>query len=315
MRRSASHLLWVLVLAVCAGCSIDRWAVDQVVGIVSGGGEGTTFTGDDDPELIADALPFAMKMYESLLETAPDNEELLLITGQMFAMYAFAFVQSPAEMLPDTQFDEKKQMLQRAKRLYLRGRGYLLRALELRHPGFGQLLQEDRIEEALDNAAEADLAYLYWAAASWLGAFSVDNFDLTLLVDVPKPVAMVTRVIELDDTYADGGAHDILLAYYGALPASLGGSEEMARYHFRRSVELSGGTSAGPYVGLATTVCVAKQDVREFTELLQRALAIGIDENPSNRLANTLAQRKAGWLLQNIDLFFLLPEQAVGPEG
>ena len=288
------------------GCSINKWAVDQVAGILTAEGEGTVFTGDDDPELIGEALPFAMKMYEALLETSPGNAKLLLTTGQMFAMYAFAFVQSPADMLPDTEFDRKKELLVRAKRLYLRGRGYLFDALEIRHPGFRQLLLENRTEEALQATDIEDVPYLYWTAASWLGAFSVDAFDLTFLMELPSPVGMVTRVLELDEGY--GAAHELLLTYYGSVPSYLGGSEEKARYHFQRSVELSGQTSAGPYVGLATTVCVANQDIEEFRELLAKALSIDVDQNPQNRLANILSQRKAIWLLDNVDMYFLVTD-------
>jgi len=85
----------------------------------------------------------------------------------------------------------------------------------------------------------------------------------------------------------------------------MGGSEEKARYHFNKAVELSRGLTASPYVALASTVSVGSQNGKEFTELLNRALAIDVSKKTGNRLANIIAQRKARWLLDHIDDKFL----------
>ena len=79
----------------------------------------------------------------------------------------------------------------------------------------------------------------------------------------------------------------------------MGGSEEKARYHFKKAVELSKGLTASPYVALASTVSVSNQNVKEFTELLNKALAIDVSKKTGNRLANIIAQRKARWLLDH----------------
>jgi len=79
-----------------------------------------------------------------------------------------------------------------------------------------------------------------------------------------------------------------------ALPEELGGSAARARQHFDRAIELSKGQSAGPYVTLATAVALPAQDRAEFERLLNLALAIDVDLHPGWRLANVLAQRRAG---------------------
>lgn len=298
-------LVLLIVLLFAFACAIDKWAVDQVAHILTSEGGSSVFTAEDDPELVADALPFALKLYESLLETTPENVNLLLTTGQGFTMYAFAFVQTPADYLPDAEFETKMEMLGRAKRLFLRGRNYILKGLEIRRPGFMTYLQENDIDAAMALVTEADIDFLYWGALAWMGAFTTDSFDLTLLIDLPKPIAMLSKVLEFDDTYADGGAHDIFISYYGSLPVTAGGSEEKARFHFKKSVEISQGRSAAPYLNLATTVSVAKQDLAEFRDLLEYVLALDVDLYPENRLANILSQEKAQWLLEHIDLFFI----------
>ena len=68
---------------------------------------------------------------------------------------------------------------------------------------------------------------------------------------------------------------------------------------------LSAGKRAAPYLSFAETVSVGSQDRREFEEMLRRALAIDPDAVPELRLANTVSQRRAAWLLARADELFL----------
>jgi predicted anti-sigma-YlaC factor YlaD len=141
-----------------------------------------------------------------------------------------------------------------------------------------------------------------------MGAFTTDKFDMKLALDMPKAVAFMNHLLKIKDTFGNGSVHDFFISYYGSMPASMGGSEEKSRKHFARSIELSKDESVGPYVALATSVCVSTQNVDEFRELLNKALAIDVDKNISNRLANTISQNKAQWLLSHIDTFFLIDD-------
>jgi len=307
MRARFAFPAAALVLLAAGGCSLQRLAVNAVAGMLSGAGSSTVFTGEEDPELVADALPFAMKLYESLLAQTPENTELLLATGSMFAMYANAFVQTPAGMLPETEYPRRLEALARAKGLYLRGRDYCLKALELRHPGLRALLESDD-PAALEETGAEDLPYLYWAAASWMGAFSAEPFDMELLLTLARPLALMARAFQLEEGYSKGAIHEFYISVYGSLPASLGGSQQKARYHFAKAVEYAGGLTAGPYVALATSVSIPTQNASEFRDLLGRALAIDLQASPENRLVNLLSQRKARWLLEHIEDYFLLEE-------
>jgi predicted anti-sigma-YlaC factor YlaD len=298
----------VLALLALGACSLRKVAVNSVAKTLSSAGGGTVFTGDDDPELMAEALPFAMKLYESLLAEVPENTDLLLSTGSIFAMYANAFVQGPAGMLPDTEFQRKAEMLARAKLLYLRGREYCLRALELRHPGLRQLLEKNEAGKLLEAMTVKDVPYLYWASASWMGAFSTNPFEMEMLITLSRPLALMERAYRLEEGYNHGAIHEFYIAVCGSLPAALGGSPQKARFHFQKAVEYTHGLKASPYVALATSVSVPAQNVAEFKELLAKALAVDLNASPENRLENILAQRKARWLLEHIGDFFLLEE-------
>jgi len=292
-------------LVLLASCSIDRLAVRAVADFLSASGESTVFTGDDDPELVGQALPFALKIYESLLQSDPGNAPLALATGRNFVSYAYAFVQAPADLLPVEKADEQAAERQRAKRLFLRGREDVLRGLEVRRTGFRALLDAGSVDAALSRVRPDDIDYLYWAGAASLAAFSADPFDFDAIVTLPRAVALLRRVAAWNPGYGAGAVDEIFISFYGSAPESLGGSEEKARESFARAVELSRGLRVGPYVALASAVSVRKQDLAEFRDLLGRALAIDVNADIPDRLVNVIGQRKARWMLDHAGDYFL----------
>ena len=273
--------------------------------MLSAGGESTAFSGDDDPELVGDALPFALKLYEMLLSQDPHNAALALSTGQAFTSYASAFVLTPSGELPVEQFDSQQAMRMRAKQLFLRARGYIMSALDDRRPGFSEVLDKKGVDEALKMVKRDDIDYLFWLGASWLGAFGSDPFDFSLLITVPRAVAMLTTVARWDETYGRGGVHELLISFYGSAPADLGGDVALARESFEKAVRWSKGLKAGPYVALASTVDIQSQNYTEFKDLLEKALAIDVNADPADKLENVINQRHAKWLLDHADDLFL----------
>src|SRR5262245_64331902 len=138
-----------LVVLVCVavsltGCGlVRRRAVGMVASTLASSGD--VFTRDDDLELVGDAIPFGLKLYESLLESAPKNKDLLIATCSNFTQYGVAYLETEAMVLGEAQHhDEVAHLNQRALKLYLRAKGYCLRAMEVRFPGIGQKLLTDQ---------------------------------------------------------------------------------------------------------------------------------------------------------------------------
>ncbi len=307
MKRNIYFIGICALVALLGACSLKQLAINTVIDSLTGDA-GTVFTGDDDPELIADALPFSLKLYEALLTQSPGNEDLLLTTGMGFVMYANAFVQAPSDRLPDDEFEKRKEMRARAKKLYLRGRNYVLDGLDVRHPGLKALAlfgETADLQAFLEETGEDDVPFLYWCSAGWMGAVSIDSFDMALGMTRSNAIALMDRALQIDETWGKGTIHEFYISYYGSLPEMLGGSEEKARYHFQMAVELSEGKKPGPYVALATSVSIKNQDVDEFRELLTKALEIENDD-PDSRLVTVITQEKAKWLLEHVDDYFLV---------
>ena len=78
----------------------------------------------------------------------------------------------------------------------------------------------------------------------------------------------------------------------------------MAEEYFKKAIEASNGLDLGPYVTMAESVCITKQDKNNFTNLLYQALSIDINGDPDLRLTNYINQNRAQWLLDNINEFF-----------
>src|ERR1039458_1835659 len=79
-----------LLLALGSGCSLRKLAINQVANALSSGG--STFESDEDPDLVAAAIPFGLKTYESLLEETPRHTGLLLAAATGFTEYSHAFM-------------------------------------------------------------------------------------------------------------------------------------------------------------------------------------------------------------------------------
>jgi predicted anti-sigma-YlaC factor YlaD len=308
--KSRLFVIYALSLGtLLSGCSINRMAVKAVADALTGEGGQEVFTADPDPELVGGALPFAIKMYESLLSQAPDHQGLILTTGSLFVMYANAFVQGPAEFLPPIQYEEREAAMKRAKQLYLRGADILQGGLEKKHPGISVAdVESGALAAYLAKTKKQEVPLLYWSAAGYLSAYSLDPFDFPLSHKVANALAYIDRAYELDADFSQGALDDFYVLALASLPDTMGGDPSRVETHFKRSLEKSKGLLAGPYVSYAQAVAIPAQDYPLFRQSLETALNLDPDADPPNRLANIISQRKARDLLDNAENFFIITD-------
>jgi predicted anti-sigma-YlaC factor YlaD len=285
-------------LTLVSGCSLKTMAVKTVADTLAETGD--VFSRDNDPELIKDAIPFALKLYESLLDSIPRHAPLLVATCSAFTQYAY-LLQADAEEVRGSDLTAATALDERAVNLNLRGRDYCLRALNQRFPGV-----EDRLlgegTAALARAEVRDVPLLYWTAASWGSAIALAPDRPDLLIGFSSVRALIDRALALDEDWNRGAIHEMLITIESL--ETLGGSADKARQHFARAVELTGGTAPGPYVALAAGVSRNAQDRGEFDKLLAQAIAIDPEAEPSTRLITLVSQRRARWLVANADSMF-----------
>lgn len=291
-----------VVTTTTQACSARKWAAGKLGDALASGG--TVYASDDDPELVGDALPFGLKTIEGLIEATPRHRGLLLSAASGFTQYAYVYLALEADYVEEADLARATHLRTRATGLYRRALDYGIRGLEVDHPGLRQALGEDA-RAALVGMKEDDVPMLYWTSAAWSLEIALDKTDAALAVNLPLAESLMHRALELDPSYGDGVIHDYYISYEGGRAGAAGGSIERARKELAKSLELAKGRRAAPYLAFAESVSVGQQDRKEFTELLDAALAVNVDAAPEYRLANIVAQRRARWLLSRIDDLFV----------
>ena len=291
----------VILLVVAAGCSLKKYAINKIGDTLASGN--SVYESDEDIELVGEALPFGLKLMESLLAESPNHRGLLVSACQGFVLYSYAYVDYEAQLAEDEDLDRARALRTRARKLYLRAFRYGMRGLEVSYPELESNLVADPAAAVgvIHNRKkkQQDIPLLYWTAASLGLAISMSTSDAALLARLPEVEAMLDRALDLDERWDAGALHAIQIQLAAA---KLGNPDyDAIRNHYRRALTLSEGKSAGLYVVYAEAVSVPKQNKSEFRSLLQKALSVDPDETPQTRLVNLLAHRRARWLLVRVD--------------
>jgi predicted anti-sigma-YlaC factor YlaD len=301
------RILPVCVIAMLlSGCAINRMAVNMAGNALAK--SGTTFTSDDDPELVGAAIPFGLKLYEGLLAESPKHTGLLLAAAQGFTEYSYVFVDAQIDEARGESLEKADALRNRARKLYIRAYKYGMRGLEVRHKGFGAELDNDA-EAALKKTNRRDVPLLYWTAAARGLTISLSKDSPELIAELPLVETIVRRVAELDEGFGAGAVPEFLIT----LEASRSGvkpeeQQKAMRQYFKRALELSKHKRASTYVSFAENACIPARDPVEFKAMLEQALAVDPEADPDNRLANIVARRRALWLLAHIDELFVAAE-------
>jgi predicted anti-sigma-YlaC factor YlaD len=302
-RFMAPQKLFFLLLFVLSpllgGCFIKDMAVNSVADGLAG--QGDTWSSDNDPQLVGDAIPFSLKFMESILAATPRHVGLLTTLAKSFTEYSYAYVQSDAERIQDENLEKSREMKARAKKLYLRAKDYGLRGLNARYDHFADELNKDPQAEA-SKVKKDDIDLLYWTGVAWIAAINMDKNDMDLLADRGEAEALVNRAEELNPDAEDGSLQEFLITYEASRP---GGSLKKAKNHFQKALELTKGQDASAYLNYAENIDEKEQNQEEFEEMLHKALAIDADKKPSWRLVNLIMQNRAKWLLSRVDTLFV----------
>ncbi len=298
MRLAAFLVFFCMSLTAC---SIQNLAINSIGDVLASGA--SVFESDNDPMLVAQALPFSLKLIESLLQQQPAHGGLLLAAASGYVSYSYAFVSQEAERLSLDDIDAARIQRLRARNLFLRAHDYAGRALSVEYPEIGVAMEDDfeLVLPVIVHHSDRDIELLYWNAAALGLAISVSRNEPRLLARLPEVEAMLARALELDEAWNQGALHEFAINIAGVSNLS---QNELER-HYDRALELSQGQRASLYVSYALADAVPRQDRAAFTDLMSKALAVNIDAQPELRLANVMAQQRAQWLLANDDEFFL----------
>ncbi|MGI9590093.1 MAG: TRAP transporter TatT component family protein, partial [Myxococcota bacterium] len=267
------------------GCAaLTRPITNRIVAGLS-----TAILDQNDRDIVRDGAPAYLLAIDGLIESAPDDTELLLTGARLYGAYASAFVEDAT----------------RRRKLTDRALGYARRALcqEQRKVCEATERPYDEFVAALGETRAGDLASLYGFGAAWAGWVQAHADDWAAVAEIPKIEALMERVVALDEGYEDGGAHLYLGVLLTQRPASLGGKPEQAREHFERAVTLSEERNLMAKVLYAQQYARLVFDRPLHDRLLGEVVAAD-PEAPGLTLSNTLAQEQARVLLADADEYF-----------
>ncbi len=299
--RSIPGLLLTVSMLLIVSCSISKLTTRKLTDSLAGSSS-FTFTSDDDPELIADALPFTIKLYESLIEKDSTNTALYLATSKLICLYSQYFVAASMDTISDPV--QKKAIGKRAKKLFLRAREYALKSIDIAKPGSKKAFLTSNIDSTITRISQSDTNALFWTSVAWFGAIGSDKSDMSLAMGIKKPLTITRKIISMNPTYYQGMAHELLGIVSVNIPKSLGGSTDTAAYYFSKAIQLSDSSRVSAFVLYATLVAAKTKNKELYISLLEQAISIPIDKYPQLRLQNSIYLQKARLLLKNVNEVF-----------
>jgi hypothetical protein len=242
----------------------------------------------DDPALVESGVPAYLLLIDGLISQSPDNVALLSAGAQLFALYGSRFA------TPD-----------RAVTLTSKARRYGERAICLAHEPACQWAEADygRFATELEAVGEKDLDPLYSYAVSWLSHLDATSEDWTAVAELPWVEAALQQALALDETYENGAVHGYLGILNSLRPPALGGKPDVAREHFERAIELTGGRDLSIKVEYARRYARLVFDQELHDRLLTEVLDAPVDA-PRMTLFNVLAKQEAQTLLTSSREYF-----------
>jgi hypothetical protein len=243
-----------------------------------------------DLRILREGMPAYLMLIDGMVQTVPDNEQLLIAAAQSYSSFASLFVE-----------DQDKEY---ANLLYERGKQYALRSLEMR--GFKEPLQRsfDDFKEGLKRLGKKDVPYIFWAATCWVNWIRLNLDSIEAISELPRVESLMKRALELDEGFYYGGPHLFMGIWFASRPKIVGGDLKKAQEHFLKALDLGQGKFLMAYVYYANYYARKMTDKDLFTSTLQKVLETPAETSPDLVLLNTVAKKQAKELLSRVGEYF-----------
>ncbi len=287
-----ARLAWLpAVLLLVAGCSTQKLVVSMMEPTFAR--MKTEFEAEKSPRQAREAGPSLLAMMEGFLLADPENEVLLQLSVEMFTSYAYAFAESEDKLW--------------ARALYEKALTYGSRLLD-EQIEFSKTRRSgdlDAFKRELAKLEQEDLPALFFTGEAYGGLINTSLDDLGMIEQLEYPLAMMRRVIELDEAFYHGGAYMVLGTCWGSRGKDIGGRPVEAGKYFQKGIELSKGRFLLSRVAYARYYLVTTQQREKYLKTLE---AVAQDKGPDERaltLANAIARQRARQLIADVDKHFL----------
>jgi hypothetical protein len=282
-------LVVLLLVSLATGCGTSKRVTVASTALLLEDVAKASFK-QSDLKLVREGMPSYLMLIDGMVEAVPTNKRLLITAAQSYATYASAFFQ-----------DEDKDY---AVVLYARATSYALRALE--QNGFKDPRSRafEDFEAGLQMTQKRDVPYLFWAASCWGSWINLNRRSMEAMAELPRVVAMMRRVLVLDEAFYYGGAHIFMGIMEASKPSMAGGNLNLARLHFLKAIELGEGRFLMASVYYAGYYARKAFDRDLYLKTLEEVLNAPVDMVPELTLLNTVAHTKAQKMIDATDDYF-----------
>lgn len=244
---------------------------------------------NQDPQLVADALPAYLITMDGLIANWPNKTALLRSGASLYSAYGSLFVE-----------EAERQQMHTEKALV-----YAQRAACEEHKNFCDLrtLSVPKIEQRLTKAKEKHVPSLYTLGTVWASYVQVHSDDWKAVADLARVQTLLEKVVFLDEGYEHGQANLYLAVLDSLLPAALGGQPERAQQYFQKAITLSDEKNLYAKVMYAQTYARMAFDQELHDTLLNEVLSAEA-QAPGLTLQNTFAKQEAKRLLAESSDYF-----------
>ena len=281
---------WVGVVSVASCLALGGCA--SLIGKVTSGlasDLSDAILNSEDPAVIRDGAPAYLIMLDALTRQSAGNADLLRASASLNSAYATAFVTEPARARAFTE-----------KAFRLAARAACLDAkwlCDIRTVTFEEL------ERRLAAMSVRDVPAVYALATAWAGWIQTHSDDWLAVADLARVQPLMARVMELEESFDNGGPRLYMGVFETLLPPALGGKPAIGRAHFERAIELSSGKHLLVKVFFAECYARLVYDRELHDRLLTEVLeADAVHEDLT--LMNTIAKEQARELLDTADDHF-----------
>lgn len=270
-------------------CSMAKLTVRASLPMLEGGMHALEM--ETDLPMAQAAFPANIELLEGMIYNDPDNRLLHEYAARAYYGYAYAFVED----------DDRR----RAANLYRRGLNHGLIALDLAGAD-GRLLEmpQDRFEQDVAKLDDDAIPAMFWTASNLAKLIDMNRDQAADIARLPRAVALMQRVMALDEHYYMSGPHMFFGVYYGSRSAMLGGDLSKSARHFAAARDFNHGRLL--IVDLLQAQYLARQrfDAADFRKLLNGILQTPNDVYPEQGLINSIARRKARLFLNKESEWF-----------
>jgi hypothetical protein len=278
----------LLIFLSLSACSMNKMMVDASLPMIEGGMD--ALLQEPDLQLAEDSLPANISMLNGMIQLDPENTRLHSYAAQAYYGISYGFNE-------DSDID-------RAEKFYQRGLNHGLIALQLQGLKDPENQAFSEFEQQLQKLGKDEVATLFWTAMNWAKLIDLNRDDTERLMQLPKPTAMMQRVLELDETFYYGSAHMYFGVYYGSRAPTLGGNFKKSEQHFDKAREITDGKLLVADLLQAQYLSRQRLDQKDFHDRLTKVIDAPEDLYPEATMLNQISKRKAKLLLNKESQWF-----------